>query len=78
MILTILILLPLVGALVTAFSPAAVARLVGLGFAAATLLAGVVAAVQYEADAGMQLTETTSGSSRSACTTRSASTASVC
>ena len=58
MTLTILILLPLVGALVTAFSPAAVARLVGIGFAGATLLAGVVAAVQYEADAGMQLTET--------------------
>ena len=58
MILTILILLPLVGALATAFSPAALARLVGIGFAGATLLAGVVAAVQYEADAGMQLTET--------------------
>jgi NADH-quinone oxidoreductase subunit M len=58
MILTILILLPLVGALVTAFSPAALARLVGIGFAGATLLAGVVAAVQYEVDAGMQLTET--------------------
>ena len=44
MILTVLILLPLVGALVTAFVPAAVARLVGLGFAAATLVAGIVAA----------------------------------
>ena len=58
MILTILILLPLVGALVTAFTPGALARVVGLGFAAATLLAGVVAATQYELDGGMQLTET--------------------
>jgi NADH-quinone oxidoreductase subunit M len=58
MILTVLILLPLVGALVTAFAPAAFARLVGLGFAAATLVAGIVAAVQYETEAGMQLTET--------------------
>ena len=58
MILTVLILLPLVGALVTAFVPAAVARLVGLGFAAATLVAGIVAAVQYNAGDGMQLTET--------------------
>ena len=57
MTLTILILLPLVGALVTAFAPHAVARLVGLGFAGATLVAGIVAAVQYQADAGMQLTE---------------------
>ena len=58
MILTVLILLPLVGALVTAFAPAAVARLVGLGFAAATLVAGIVAATQYDAGDGMQLTET--------------------
>ena len=58
MILTVLILLPLVGALVTAFVPAAVARLVGLGFAAATLVAGIVVAVQYDAGDGMQLTET--------------------
>ncbi|MCF6379988.1 NADH-quinone oxidoreductase subunit M [Nocardioides KLBMP 9356] len=58
MILTILILLPLVGAVVTAFSPHAVARLVGLGFSGATLVAAVVAAVQYQADGGMQLTET--------------------
>ena len=42
MILTVLILLPLVGALVTAFVPTAVARLVGLGFAAATLVVGIV------------------------------------
>ena len=58
MILTILILLPLVGALVTAFVPAAVARLVGLGVAAATLADGIVAATQYTLGGGMQLTET--------------------
>jgi NADH:ubiquinone oxidoreductase subunit 5 (subunit L)/multisubunit Na+/H+ antiporter MnhA subunit len=58
MILTVLILLPLLGALVTAFVPSAVARLVGLGFAAATLVAGAVVAVQYDAGDGMQLTET--------------------
>ncbi len=56
--LTILILLPLVGALATAFAPAALSRMLGLGFAAATLLAGIVAASQYELDGGMQLTET--------------------
>jgi NADH-quinone oxidoreductase subunit M len=58
MILTILILLPLVGALATAFAPAALSRVLGLGFAVATLLAGVFAATRYELDAGMQLTET--------------------
>ena len=58
MILTVLILLPLVGALVTAAVPAAVARLVGLGFAAATLVTGIVVAAQYNAGDGMQLTET--------------------
>jgi NADH-quinone oxidoreductase subunit M len=58
MILTILILLPLTGAVVTAFVPGALARVVGLGFAAATLVTGIVAAVQYEVGGGMQLTET--------------------
>ena len=58
MFLTVLILLPLVGALVTAVVPAAVARLVGLGFAAATLVTGIVVAAQYNAGDGMQLTET--------------------
>ena len=58
MILAVLMLLPLVGALVTAFVPAAVARLVCLGFAAATLVAGIVVAVRYNAGDGMQLTET--------------------
>jgi NADH-quinone oxidoreductase subunit M len=58
MILTILILLPLVGALVTAFAPGVPARLIGLGFALATLVTGVVVATQYELSGGMQLTET--------------------
>jgi NADH-quinone oxidoreductase subunit M len=58
MILTILILLPLLGALATAFVPAALARTVGLGVAVATLVVGVVAASQYSVGGGMQLTET--------------------
>jgi NADH-quinone oxidoreductase subunit M len=58
MILTVLILLPLAGAVVTAFVPGTLARVVGLGFAAATLVTGIVAAVQYEVGGGMQLTET--------------------
>ncbi|KQV71464.1 hypothetical protein ASC64_05450 [Nocardioides sp. Root122] len=58
MILSVLILLPLVGALVTAFVPGGLARTVGLGFSGATLVAGVVAATQYDAGDGMQLTET--------------------
>lgn len=58
-VLTILIALPLVGALVTAFLPAATARLAGLGFAGATLVwAAVVALTSYSLDGGMQLTET--------------------
>jgi NADH-quinone oxidoreductase subunit M len=56
--LTVLILLPLVGALVTAFVPRGLARPVGLGFSVATLVAGVVAATQYDTGDGMQLTET--------------------
>ena len=58
MMLTLLILLPLVGALVTALVPArATAKLVGLGFAVATLVLAVVAATRYELGGGMQLTE---------------------
>jgi NADH-quinone oxidoreductase subunit M len=38
--------------------PGTLARVVGLGFAAATLVTGIVAAVQYEVGGGMQLTET--------------------
>jgi NADH-quinone oxidoreductase subunit M len=58
MMLTVLILLPLLGAVVTAVVPGGLARLTGVGFAAATLVAGVVAALQYDAGDGMQLTET--------------------
>ena len=57
--LTILILLPLVGAVVTAFMPTReLAKVIGLGFSLATLAAGVVALVQYDVGGGMQLTET--------------------
>ena len=57
--LTILILLPLVGAVVTAFMPTReLAKVVGLGFSLATLAAGVGALVQYDVGGGMQLTET--------------------
>jgi NADH-quinone oxidoreductase subunit M len=57
--LTTLILLPLVGALVTAFVPVrATAKLVGLGFSLATLVLGIVVAAQYQLDGGMQLTVT--------------------
>lgn len=58
-VLSILIALPLVGALVTPFLPAATARLAGLGFAGAALVWAVVAAfTSYTLDGGMQLTET--------------------
>lgn len=57
--LTILIALPLVGALVAAFAPgAAAARLVGLGVGGLTLLWAVVfVLLPFELDGGMQLTE---------------------
>ena len=54
-VLTILIALPLVGALVTAFLPAATARLTGLGFAGATLVWAVVAALTLFAPASVCL-----------------------
>ena len=57
MTLTLLILLPLVGALVVAFTPAATARAAGIGVAVATLGVGVAAALQYDVDGGMQLEE---------------------
>ncbi len=58
-VLSVLIAIPLVGAIVTAFLPAAAARLAGLGFAGAALLWAAVAALSsYELDGGMQLTET--------------------
>jgi len=56
MILTTLVLVPLLGALVTAFVPSrATAKLVGLGFSVVTLLLGLVVAAQYQLDGGMQL-----------------------
>lgn len=58
-VLSVLIAIPLVGAIVTAFLPAAVARLAGLGFAGAALLWAAIAALStYDLDGGMQLTET--------------------
>ncbi|KRF37118.1 NADH-quinone oxidoreductase subunit M [Nocardioides sp. Soil805] len=58
-VLTILIALPLVGALVTAFLPGATARLVGVGVSGVALVWAVLAALtSYTVDGGMQLTET--------------------
>ena len=55
--LTTLILIPLVGAIVTAFCPPALARLVGVGFSAATLVLAIVMATQYDVGGGFQFTE---------------------
>ncbi|QZY29489.1 NADH-quinone oxidoreductase subunit M [Nocardioides coralli] len=57
--LTTLIVLPLVGAAVTAYLPSGgvIARQVGLGFALVTLAVAGLMALQYDAGAGMQLTE---------------------
>jgi NADH-quinone oxidoreductase subunit M len=55
--LTILILVPLIGAVLIPFLPAATARSIGLGFAAGTLGLGVAVALMYETGAGMQMTE---------------------
>lgn len=58
-VLSVLIAIPLVGAIVTAFLPAATARLAGVGFAGAALLWAAIAALSaYDLDGGMQLTET--------------------
>ena len=58
-LLSVLIAIPLVGAIVTAFLPAANARLAGLGFSGAALLWAAIAALStYDLDGGMQLTET--------------------
>ncbi|MGA8256879.1 MAG: NADH-quinone oxidoreductase subunit M [Nocardioides sp.] len=56
--LTALILVPLVGALVVAFLPSLSARAAAIGISVGTLGVGVAAALQYEVDGGMQLTET--------------------
>ncbi|QBR92482.1 NADH-quinone oxidoreductase subunit M [Nocardioides euryhalodurans] len=57
--LTLLIVLPLVGALVTPFVPkgTALPKQVGLGFAVLTLVAAIVMATGYDTDGGMQFTE---------------------
>ena len=60
--LTVLVALPLVGALAVAFLPktpgAELPKQVALGFAALTLAVGVAIAVQYDTGDGMQFTET--------------------
>ena len=55
--LTILILIPLVGAGVTAMSPRAIARQVGIAFAGVTLLVALIIAAQYNVDGGWQFEE---------------------
>lgn len=57
MTLTLLILVPLVGALVVAFLPAASARSAALGISVGTLGVAVGAALQFDLDGGMQLEE---------------------
>ncbi len=58
-VLSVLIAIPLVGAIATAFLPAAMARLAGLAFSGLALLWAAVAALpSYTLDGGMQLTET--------------------
>ena len=56
--LSTLIWLPLVGAIVVAVAPRSLSKLLGMGVAAATLVVGIVAAISYEVDGGMQLEET--------------------
>jgi NADH-quinone oxidoreductase subunit M len=59
MILTILILIPLLGAVVTALMPTGLlAKQVGMAVSLATLGVGVLVATQYSLGDGMQLTET--------------------
>lgn len=55
--LSILIWLPIVGALVVTFAPRALSKTIGLGVALVTLVLGVVAALQYDVDGGRQLVE---------------------
>ncbi|GAB2772068.1 NADH-quinone oxidoreductase subunit M [Nocardioides salsibiostraticola] len=57
-ILTLLLLLPLVGALVIPFAPATLTKQLAVGFSAATLLLGILIATVYDVGAGMQFTET--------------------
>lgn len=55
--LSLLVWLPIVGALAVAFAPRSLSKTLGLGVALATLVVGVVAAAQYDADGGRQFTE---------------------
>ena len=57
-ILSVLVVLPLVGALLVPALKGAAAKQAGLAFALATLAVSVVVAASYELDGGMQLTET--------------------
>lgn len=56
--LSVLVALPLVGALVVPSLRGTTAKQAGLGFSLATLVLSVLVAAQYELDGGMQLTET--------------------
>ncbi|PVG82532.1 NADH-quinone oxidoreductase subunit M [Nocardioides gansuensis] len=56
--LTILVLVPLVGAVATALAPSSLSRNLGLATSGLALLVGVLVATQYQLDGGMQLTET--------------------
>jgi NADH-quinone oxidoreductase subunit M len=55
--LSVLIWLPIAGALAVAFLPRTLSKVTGLGVALATLVVGVVAAASYDLDGGRQLTE---------------------
>lgn len=55
--LTALILVPLVGAILIPFLPAASSRSIGLGFSVGALGLGVAVLTQYDVGGGMQLTE---------------------
>ncbi len=57
-ILSLLVWLPLVGAVAVALLPASLSKVTGLAFAGLALVAAIVAAANYDADGGMQLTET--------------------
>ncbi|MDP3949776.1 NADH-quinone oxidoreductase subunit M [Microbacterium sp.] len=56
--LSTLVWLPLVGAVGVAVAPRSVSKMLGMGVAVATLVVGIVAAISYDVDEGMQLEET--------------------
>ncbi|WGY02676.1 NADH-quinone oxidoreductase subunit M [Nocardioides sp. QY071] len=57
MLLSLLVWLPIAGAVAVAFLPRTVSKTAGLGVALATLVVGVVVAASYDADGGRQLKE---------------------